>query len=219
MTILDIVINTIPNQQEAWVWFIIPIIIGVIIAILVSSNPLPDKETRSVVILGTKGAGKTSLWNALRGIKEATTPTYQEKISQFELKFKDKTVSIEETNDLGGSDSLLSAYEGLIKDHSFTYFLFNINRLDEKEEINSIVKQLSEIKKIIKKRDSVGLKFVGTHCDECNADKNTLFKKIQKKLSFRKILKEENIHLLNLQDPKDVEIIINEIVNNITDYA
>jgi len=209
MIISDITLGVFPFQPWNPTWYLIYILLKILL------KKTPTKETRSIVILGTKGAGKTSLWNALRNIKEATSATYQEKVSQFDLKFRDKTISVEETYDVGGGDSLLSVYESLIKDNTYIYYLFNVNRQENKEDVKSIDKQIETISEISRHRMGVGLKFIGTHCDECEKDKSILYKEILRNLGIQK----KHLHILNLQDPKDVEIIINEIVNNITDYA
>ena len=75
------------------------------------------RNTKNIVILGSKGSGKTTLWNKLRNINNDTdtTTTDQEKIKQFLVKgSNNRSVNITDTQDLGGDNLWVNNYDKII---------------------------------------------------------------------------------------------------------
>ena len=84
-----------------------------------SSKPTP--ETKSIVILGSKGAGKTTLWNGLQGKMNPTNyeSTGEEEIKSFVFESDSgKEIMIQNTRDYGGDDIWVEYYENLINNSS-----------------------------------------------------------------------------------------------------
>ena len=67
------------------IWAIAVSVLGIgVTAMLTDSSP--TRETRSIVILGTEGSGKTTLWAELRGKNETVSlNTAVERIEKFTL--------------------------------------------------------------------------------------------------------------------------------------
>lgn len=124
-----------------------------------------NKDTEHVIILGSKGAGKTTLWNKLRNkITEKVEATDEEKIESFIIKFGEKARRISETKDLGGDDLLVPYYDEIINANGmFIYFLVDLTRLEETRlEIKA---RLTKISQIIKEKElsNCGCKILATN--------------------------------------------------------
>lgn len=128
----------------------------------------PNKETKKIIILGMKGAGKTTLWNKLRGKNSTPKETSIEEIESFTLKRIDGSdITIESTEDIGGGDDNVSGkYEELIQKDSFIYFLFDIRKVEQdKKVINArMMKIWTHI--IDHNIENVSMQLVATHFDE-----------------------------------------------------
>lgn len=212
-----------PDLQIAFLplWLLVIIFSWLLFTILVMTTP--NEKTKKVVILGSIAAGKTTLWNQLKGLgyKEEHVQTSQSQIDSFKIQGKNHEVTIESTKDIGGGDSFVRYYDELIQEGTFVYFLIDLNRMNEtRREVRA---RLQKIFKIVaeKKFKDCGLKILATHFDEytqkkkCSKDqaKNDImelmeFDKIKgkDKIDFSKL-----ILAVNLLDAKDIEIIKNEI--------
>ena len=99
-------------------------------------NTKPTINTKSIVILGTKASGKTTLWNRLKGYKFSGEHkvTALDKVEKFIIEKEGKAVEIESTKDIGGD--WVSEYDGIIKKGTFILFLVNatdyIDKVDTK---------------------------------------------------------------------------------------
>ena len=73
-------------------------------------------KTKHIIILGSKGSGKTTLWSQLQGkiLDLAPTPTDENKIESFKIKSNGRTVKVPTTKDLGGSNDWVNSYESII---------------------------------------------------------------------------------------------------------
>jgi energy-coupling factor transporter ATP-binding protein EcfA2 len=152
-------------------WYeILLIIIGVPFWPLFLIISLFVSDAKSIVILGHKNSGKSTLWEALGGIPEAKPNTPVDKIQSFEITRSDgSVVEVSETMDIGGEDEYVPLYESLIKEGSFIYYLVDANRLEEEDLIRRVRSDLTKINNVVKKKgiskDSIGIKFLLTHYD------------------------------------------------------
>jgi len=178
----------------------------------------PNPDTRSVVILGMKAAGKTTLWYNLMKRTDGKLNTQVEKIDSFYITAGGRTVKVESTKDIGGSDDFIKQglWDKLIEKDSFVYFLIDLNDVDKKE----IRKRLYKIKDIKTKKgiveDRFGIKIVGTHYDMYSEGKSVETAKwdLLKKLDYKETdYWSDNILIVNLLETKDVDKIKDEIVN------
>lgn len=176
-------------QQAAW-WFIPAIIVGVIglfsLIIIISGDSGPDtfKDEKSVdlAILGPNEAGKTTLWNFLKG--STASKVYQQTEDKEAISFvaSSKTwnaVKLDETEeklrftgyDINGNGDFIRKYwEMLIENSNMIIFVFNsykyLHCVDYQRDINqrmqfiysTVCKQTDE-----KKR---GIWLLGSYADK-----------------------------------------------------
>lgn len=93
-----------------------------------------NKYTKNIVIMGARGAGKTTLWHQLRGDKLESTyaSTTAESIKTFSFKTKSgKPIKIVNGVDYGGSDDYVKAYLDLLSDNTFVFYLIDLTDLTE----------------------------------------------------------------------------------------
>ena len=103
-------------------------VIGAIIGVL-----LPSKAC-SIAILGSKGAGKSTLWEQLQGIfaDENYRPTVGiENVNQFTINYDGKEKVIAKSKDFGGGDDVVKYYGEVITEGTFIYYLINLTSLEE----------------------------------------------------------------------------------------
>jgi GTPase SAR1 family protein len=206
-----------PQTQQAFWWYLIPVIIGIFITVVIIANIAED--TKNVVILGPKASGKTTLWNQLRGLK---TPNSHENTSKEEIKsFSIKTKTgierkISTSYDIGGGDQWVADYDKLIKENK-TFILFLIDLTNAEGKKSEVRARLLKIFKIIedKKLEDCGIKILGTFHDKYrvsytdNAD--TYLKETIDLNSISNKLKNIEIMSVNLLDISDVEKIKQEV--------
>lgn len=213
------------GMQQAWIWFLIPVVLALaaIAAIKIGSSPSP--ETRSIVIAGSVASGKTTLWQQLRNIippKDHVLTDDPVPIESFDIKIGDRIVRIESTMDLGGTDYLFRDYDKLIKEGTFVYFLVDLTRIEDKK--NEIRARIQKIAQIITDNGykHCGIKLLATFYDEYasnnNYSKSQAVAYVKQTLEVRtikdiKVNIDECILAVNLLDKSDIEIIKNEILN------
>lgn len=99
----------------------------------------PTPETKSIVILGHEGAGKTSLWKRLQNKPledEYKATSMQLDIHAFQLNLDGKKVTIKATHDVGGgNDAVCKNYDAVLKeDGTFIYYLIEYCKIEEHEK-------------------------------------------------------------------------------------
>lgn len=179
------------------------------------TNNKPTVTTKSICIIGTKGAGKTTLWKKLgAGVHSdstsATTETTVSNIEQFTLETDSGSVIISETKDVGGEDRYVEIYNQLIKEDSFVFFLVSALELKKNDKlINARLKKISDIIKGFPE-DSIGFCLIITHMDEC-LNNNTSYDINSRR--FEKYIKREDQKIRgNLLDNTFVDTIKKMIV-------
>lgn len=127
---------------------------------------LLPKKAKSIVILGTKRAGKTTLWEGLGGIETIRANTSVEPIQSFEITRSDGTkVTISETYDIGGEDDFVGEYGRIIKDGTFIYYLVDSNEIRSSATMARIRSDLVKFDKVAKEKSikNLGFRFILTH--------------------------------------------------------
>lgn len=137
-----------------------------------NNHPIaPTNRTQRILLLGPKGAGKTTLWKMLKGEpvqKGETMPTIKE--THFRS-FKLEGITIVDPIDLGGDKFFQNEdrLSELVKPNTFIFILFDIHNLSNKKEkeylsmlLCCILKFLHENREKIK---NVGINLVVTCCD------------------------------------------------------
>lgn len=120
-------------------------------------------KTKHIIILGSKGAGKTTLWNALQSkiTEKEPLPTDKEPIVGFRINVDGKSVRISSTKDFGGGDDWVKDYDEIIKENgTFIFYLVDLLNLHERGKKDEIRARLRKISSIIKEK---GLKNCGCH--------------------------------------------------------
>ena len=143
---------------------------------------LNQKNAASIVILGYKGAGKTTLWKQLKGdtLQEIRTTLMNEDVDSFSFEYKGSEKRILKSKDFSGDDNVLASeafehhiYE-IIQDGTYIYYLINLNKLGENGFVEDTLARIEKITSIIKKKkiknSKVGIKLVGTHLKEYLSD-------------------------------------------------
>ena len=127
---------------------------------------LPN-EANSIVILGTKRSGKSTLWKGLGGIETVKANTSIEPVKSFDIVRKDGSkVTVSETYDIGGEDELVANYGLIIKEDTFIYYLVDSNEVTVPSKMTRIRSDLVKIDKVVKEKgieEDFGFKFILTH--------------------------------------------------------
>lgn len=192
---------------------------------ILSKKPTP--ETKSIVILGHIGAGKTSLWTRLQNkpLKDGYKATsIRREIPAFQLNLDGKIVTIKVTKDVGGGNgSVYNNYETVLKDDgTFIYYLIEYCKIEEYEK--DIRAQLQKIAEIIrnKKIENWGFKIILTNFDKT---KTITKQDAMERLSKLKLISIKGLNkladyvdrydVLNIYNDDDIKSIKNEIINGI----
>lgn len=179
----------------------------------------PDSTTKSIVILGCAGSGKTHLWRKLQGehYDESDRATHLEKVKSFVLgRNRNGIVHVKETDDIAGSDGFIKKYDKLIEDDTFVYFLINLTRLEEEKQDNR--SRLDKIGRIKRNKKNVKLNIIGTHAIEYNINEKAARKAILEKVfskDIKTIKTPNNIRIIDTKDDARIEELRNEILKSI----
>ncbi len=189
----------------------------------------PSPDIKGFAIIGTIGAGKTTLWNRILGESRGGR-TSREKILERDIERGGKKYKIKTSTDLGGGDGFVRTdYDVLIKDKDFVIFLFDGSKLtkddeDGKHEIITVQSRLLKLSKSIEESSIPGqFHIIATHADKFIKDKNSyeiwkdrIYEKIGDKY-LKKIKgfdKDKNYFLIDLTNPSAIDKYINENLFN-----
>lgn len=146
---------------------------GVIVAatVIIIMLSEPNSETVSIAILGEKGAGKSTMWNYLRGIKGTPQVTTISDIEEFVFATKsDGTqLKIKRTKDLGGGQGFVQGYDDVIVENGcFIFYFMPMDSVKDKDTIERIKARKDKIYRLIdeKKLKACGVRFVLTYADK-----------------------------------------------------
>lgn len=209
--------------QVAWIWTIIVAFVGGGLAggvlawlnILITSN----ENILRIAILGTQGAGKTTLWGYFAKHMKYESNTYRNEINDCEVTIGEKTYILKGGVDIGGGDGFVGEeYESLIQDKDFVIFIFNAEKLLKDncyDEIMQVRSRFQKIGRVLKKLSEKGqYHIIASHADklgleakkEYEAKRNEIYEKIGKKYfhEWTDFNIEKNFALLDLTNNKIV---------------
>ena len=153
---------------------------------------LPPVKASNIIVLGMKGAGKTTLWHGLGGIETVKRDTLIVEIPSFifqldngrrvrvvrEVKRKvpgkshAKKTIVGGGIDIGGEDSYVYKYEDLIVQDSFVYYIADATRIHDYQYWRRMRADFRKIDSVVTdKRKKIGKKHFGfkvllSHYDE-----------------------------------------------------
>lgn len=119
------------------------------IGALIASFEDEPKKAKRIAILGCKGAGKTTLWAALRGdsVDNIRPTAGSVVIESFELtRSNGSKVTIEKTEDIAGGDGSVSDYSGLISSGTCVLFLVSALDLQDQEKMMANRGRLAKVR-------------------------------------------------------------------------
>lgn len=190
-----------------WIW-----LIGILIS-LIGRIIKPEKtEGKNLAVLGMQGAGKTQLYNMLKGnYGVKTIPTGNEPYESFEIKLRDRTVVISDGKDIGGNETYIRQfYKDMIDHNEIIIFIFNIKSyLNDKKErrlINARLEYLYENSKQYKDIDK-NVVIIGSFADKLSKDEakesyNKLLDLVSKK-DYEKLFK-KNVFIIDITNKEQV---------------
>jgi len=215
------------------IWFL-PLIIGSLFASAAIGIGLgllsPSPDIKGFAIIGSRAAGKTTLWNRILGESRGGA-TSRENIPARQIERGGKTFTIKMSKDIGGGDGFVRTdYDELIKGKDFVIFLFNgyeLTKDDEygKHELITVQSRLLKLSKSVEESSIPGqFHIIATHADKFLKDKGSyetwkdrIYEKIGDKY-FKKIKgfdKDKNFLLIDLTNPNAIDKYINENLFNI----
>lgn len=131
------------------------------------------KSACTIAILGSKGAGKTTLWqqlsNRYKGKDEVRPTLYTEDTDEFIINYNGELRRVLKSKDYNGDDNAVSSYKDVIQKGTFIFYLIDLTTLEEnKEETAARLQKIiidCEMKNL-KIFEDVGLHLVATHYNE-----------------------------------------------------
>ena len=184
----------------------------------------PVAKDANIAILGTQGAGKTTLWNAIIKSDKKIKPTIgSETVKETTVTINGIKRRIKQSLDISGSpDNVRREYKKLITEKEHIIFIFDAQKLlnpakKEWEEVQmrmrTVCTYLTDIKR---------LHIIASHVDKLEkGDKESkeIFEDILKKLGddfLQRVNYKENRHIvaMNLTDKKLVSDYINDKLFN-----
>lgn len=181
-----------------------------------------NKYTKNIVIMGARGAGKTTLWHQLRGDKLESTyaSTTAESIKTFSFKTKSgKPIKIVNGVDYGGSDDYVKAYLDLLSDNTFVFYLIDLTDLTEqagrelRARLEAIVRTFQN-----NKTKGQGIKLLATNFGKYSSISNKTRDDAKYEVmqligleKFKKLKIKDKIKVIELRDPSDIDEIKEEL--------
>lgn len=149
-------------------------IVGTAVIIAMLTDPDPEK-TVSIAILGEKGAGKSTMWNYLRGIKGTPQVTTVSDIEEFvfDTKSDGTKLKIKRAKDLGGGQSFVQNYDDVIVENGcFIFYFMPMDSMKDEAARTRIKSRKDKIYRLLEERKlkDYGVKFVLTYADKFDAN-------------------------------------------------
>lgn len=181
------------------------------------------KIQKKVVIMGTKGSGKTTLWMQLQGkpFKDDYGQTYSEAVEAFNFTTKSgRTVKVAKTKDYGGGNEFVPYFKELLEDGTFVILLVDLANLTDAAKHQTLA-TLYLIRNTLNnfKSKGSGIKVIGTNFNKFSGDyksKEVAKTELIKFLGAEKIKRYsiKSLEVFELRDNTDIEKIKEEIANS-----
>lgn len=214
------------NNNEGGGGLLYPLIVGCALLaswlIYIFKRGKVNKYTKNIVIMGARGAGKTTLWHQLRGDKLESTyaSTTAESIKTFSFKTKSgKPIKIVNGVDYGGSDDYVKAYLDLLSDNTFVFYLIDLTDLTEqagrelRARLEAIVRTFQN-----NKMKGQGIKLLATNFGKYSSISNKTRDDAKYEVmqlidleKFKKLKIKDKIKVVELRDPSDIDEIKEEL--------
>lgn len=206
-------------------WWYIPIIIGGLIAGSgFIASFFPEKtEGKTLGVLGMKGAGKSQFLSNLGLFEFEDRATNISDYNAHTLTFGDRTVEIQQGQDVGGDVDIAEFYNEWVGIKDITVFIFDGGRFINNKEYQSDVKaRLFAIDKIARKKFGEGSDFknivvIVSHADLYKQGKEEDRKELLEKVaniiqdkSYFALLK-KNCYAADLRNESEVKAIAEKI--------
>lgn len=136
-----------------------------------------SKPTISVAIVGMKGAGKTTLFDAIRGenrVKsDGPTDAVGDELKRKTIKVGGKELIISASYDYGGDAANIKKFQQLFKDKEYIIFLFDARKWIENvgNYRDRVMAMLDPTGLVALRKDHKLLLIAGTHIDELTTDR------------------------------------------------
>jgi len=173
---------------------------------------LEPSDACSIAIFGSKGAGKSTLWQQLQ--KSFSDNNYHttlgvEDVNEFSINYNGKTKRISKSKDFGGDDNLVKEYGNIIFPGTFIYYLINLTTLQQyKKETRARIQAISKVIENKGLKEHVGFRLVATHYNEY------LIRHPESGLAGARA---DLINTIGIKDIKDVNIEESVMVAELTD--
>ena len=199
------------------IWPIIPVLGLSLLWKYFRKKQSPDSTTKSIVILGCSGSGKTHLWQKLQGMeferidKATGSPEY---VESFDLgkNANGIVVKVKTTKDIPGLPGFVGEYyDKLIENDTFIYYLINLTRIEAEKDDNQA--RLCKIESVIREKKNAKLKLIGTHFGDFEGNKNDAIGAIDE-IARDSISTFCNIQIVELKNISDLEDIKSEILKS-----
>lgn len=171
------------------------------------------KSSKKIAILGLQVAGKTTFLRFLQGdrnYKFKKNATGIDEYEEFDIKFKEKVVTITKNYDIGGSEAFMRSYMKVLRNTDIVFFLFDVSLFfNDNEYYRDFCARVDYLKSMT----SVKTYFIATHPDKLNSTDNELKIKISEKLNEKhyKNYVEQKLFIINLLEEKKLKEFVNKV--------
>lgn len=206
------------EMQEAAIWFLLPWIVGGVVALLASYTIFSTKTEKtqgmSLAVLGMQMSGKTLFYNHLRRMPYGTyAGSNYDGYESFTIKLANREIKIKKGYDIGGGEETIRQhYDKMIADSDIIVFVFNIYQYMNDISISKDTNARFEY--INRKRGNKSIVMLGTHLDLFNKkEKENVIGNFKRKIAEKDYLKmfDVNFFVLNMTDIEAVHKVAEKI--------
>lgn len=170
------------------------------------------KSSKKIAILGLQKAGKTTFLRFLQGDKnyKEYVATGMDEYEEFDIKFKEKVVTITKNYDIGGNDHFMRNYMTVLKNTDIVFFLFDVSLFfNDNEYYRDFCARVDFLKSLTK----ISTYFIATHPDKLEINEKELKVKISEKLNNKhyKSYVDQKLFVINLLDEERISEFVKKV--------